>query len=252
MDFSFTAEDEAFRDELRAWLDVNLPKFLESWDADDDPGGGQVVRLRPHPGAAQGLAAPAQRRSVGGDQLAEGVERSRGHAGAERDLRRRDGAGARAGHLQRERHLADRPDDHQVGHARSSSSAGCRASSTPTSTGARASASPRPAPTSRTCARWRSSTATRYVVNGQKTWISSAHLASGACSCCAPTRPRSNAARSTRASPRSSSTWRRPASSAGRSATSPATRCSTRCSSPTRRSRSTAGSAARARAGRSR
>jgi len=42
MDFSFTAEDEAFRDELRGWLDVNLTKFLESWDSDDDPGGGQV------------------------------------------------------------------------------------------------------------------------------------------------------------------------------------------------------------------
>ena len=42
MDFSFTAEDEAFRDELRDWLDANLTKFLETWDADDDPGGGQV------------------------------------------------------------------------------------------------------------------------------------------------------------------------------------------------------------------
>ena len=42
MDFSFTAEDEAFRDELQGWLDVNLTKFLESWDTDDDPGGGQV------------------------------------------------------------------------------------------------------------------------------------------------------------------------------------------------------------------
>ncbi|HEY3722603.1 MAG TPA: acyl-CoA dehydrogenase family protein [Acidimicrobiia bacterium] len=42
MDFSFTAEDQAFRDELRDWLDANLTKFLETWDADDDPGGGQV------------------------------------------------------------------------------------------------------------------------------------------------------------------------------------------------------------------
>src|SRR4051794_13587433 len=42
MDFSFTPEDEAFRDELRGWLDVNLPKFLVEWDTDDDAGGGQV------------------------------------------------------------------------------------------------------------------------------------------------------------------------------------------------------------------
>ena len=46
---------------------------------------------------------------------------------------------------------------------------------------------------------------------------------SGACSSCAPTPTRSSAARSTRASPRSSSTWTRRASSAARSATSPAT-----------------------------
>ncbi|MHB8680677.1 MAG: acyl-CoA dehydrogenase family protein [Acidimicrobiales bacterium] len=30
MDFALTAEDEAFRDELRQWLDANLPDFLES------------------------------------------------------------------------------------------------------------------------------------------------------------------------------------------------------------------------------
>ena len=65
MDFAFTAEDEAFRDELRGWLDENLPKFLADWGADDDPGGGQVGRLRPHPGAAQGLAAPARTRAAG-------------------------------------------------------------------------------------------------------------------------------------------------------------------------------------------
>ena len=39
MDFSLTADDEAFRDELRAWLDTNLPKFLVDWGADDQAGG---------------------------------------------------------------------------------------------------------------------------------------------------------------------------------------------------------------------
>lgn len=32
MDFSFTAEDTAFRDELRAWLDVELPRFHADWE----------------------------------------------------------------------------------------------------------------------------------------------------------------------------------------------------------------------------
>jgi alkylation response protein AidB-like acyl-CoA dehydrogenase len=38
MDFGFTAEDEAFRAELREWLDRELPRFLEDWarDGDDD------------------------------------------------------------------------------------------------------------------------------------------------------------------------------------------------------------------------
>jgi len=31
MDFAYTAEDEAFRDELTGWLDEHLPAFLEKW-----------------------------------------------------------------------------------------------------------------------------------------------------------------------------------------------------------------------------
>ncbi|MFZ4585075.1 MAG: acyl-CoA dehydrogenase family protein [Acidimicrobiia bacterium] len=41
MDFTFTPEDEAFRAELREWLDLNLPKFLEEWGDDGDAGGAQ-------------------------------------------------------------------------------------------------------------------------------------------------------------------------------------------------------------------
>ena len=39
MDFSYTAEDEAFRVELRGWLDENLPKFLAEWADDEDTSG---------------------------------------------------------------------------------------------------------------------------------------------------------------------------------------------------------------------
>jgi alkylation response protein AidB-like acyl-CoA dehydrogenase len=43
VDFAYTPEDEAFRDELVSWLDVNLPKFLADWTGDDDPGGGRLA-----------------------------------------------------------------------------------------------------------------------------------------------------------------------------------------------------------------
>ena len=41
MDFAFTADDLAFRDELRAWLDAELPRFLADWTdrGDDDTNG---------------------------------------------------------------------------------------------------------------------------------------------------------------------------------------------------------------------
>jgi alkylation response protein AidB-like acyl-CoA dehydrogenase len=44
VDFGFTPEDEAFRDELRSWLDLHLPAFLDDWAdrgaADGDPADG--------------------------------------------------------------------------------------------------------------------------------------------------------------------------------------------------------------------
>jgi alkylation response protein AidB-like acyl-CoA dehydrogenase len=52
MDFSHTAEDEAFRSELRGWLDDHLTKFLAEWDqasagadsgADDGAGPGGIT-----------------------------------------------------------------------------------------------------------------------------------------------------------------------------------------------------------------
>ncbi len=49
MDFAYTAEDEAFRDELKAWLDEKLPKFLAEWSEGDDEdatgqGAGGIMR----------------------------------------------------------------------------------------------------------------------------------------------------------------------------------------------------------------
>ena len=46
MDFAHTPEDEAFRDELRSWLDESLPKFLADWGGDEDYQGGEASSRR--------------------------------------------------------------------------------------------------------------------------------------------------------------------------------------------------------------
>ena len=51
MDFAYEPEDVAFRDELRAWLDEHLPKFLADWGSDEDA-------------AAAGKAAERQVRGI--------------------------------------------------------------------------------------------------------------------------------------------------------------------------------------------
>jgi alkylation response protein AidB-like acyl-CoA dehydrogenase len=51
MDFAYTAEDEAFRDELTGWLDEHLPAFLAEWseeeaeppEGDSAPGSGGIM-----------------------------------------------------------------------------------------------------------------------------------------------------------------------------------------------------------------
>ena len=40
MDFALTDEDIAFRDELRAWLDAELPRFLADWSDAAAPSNG--------------------------------------------------------------------------------------------------------------------------------------------------------------------------------------------------------------------
>ncbi|HEX2383932.1 MAG TPA: acyl-CoA dehydrogenase family protein [Acidimicrobiales bacterium] len=54
MDFAHSAEDLAFRDELRAWLDENVPKFLAEWgEHDANPDG---------PPEAHGIMGAMERR----------------------------------------------------------------------------------------------------------------------------------------------------------------------------------------------
>jgi alkylation response protein AidB-like acyl-CoA dehydrogenase len=61
MDFSYTAEDEAFRSELRQWLDDNLAKFLAEWSEDEtsDSAGAEASADDPGP---QGVMKSMERR----------------------------------------------------------------------------------------------------------------------------------------------------------------------------------------------
>ncbi|MBX3287083.1 MAG: acyl-CoA dehydrogenase family protein [Actinobacteria bacterium] len=63
MDVAYGAEDEAFRQELTDWLDEHLPPFLEAW-SDEDEDGGTSTR--------DGLLAHMERRRAWQRELATG------------------------------------------------------------------------------------------------------------------------------------------------------------------------------------
>jgi alkylation response protein AidB-like acyl-CoA dehydrogenase len=63
MDFAYTQEDEAFRDELMQWLAERLPPFLEKWSADDEGDG---------PAGATGIMRSMERRRAWQRELNQG------------------------------------------------------------------------------------------------------------------------------------------------------------------------------------
>ena len=147
-------------------------------------GRGGVTRRHGRDGQAQGLAEQAQRRPLGRDPLARGVGRARRDDRAAGDLHAGDGEVPLHRHLQRQRHRADRPVDHLLGHR---GSEGALAAGDPRRVGALVPgllASRRPVPTSPTCARPRSCATTVRTTSstGRRRGSRRRRSRSGACS----------------------------------------------------------------------
>jgi alkylation response protein AidB-like acyl-CoA dehydrogenase len=64
VDFALAPEDEAFREELRTWLDEHLPKFLAEWGDREQPDGGDA--------GGQGIMGAMERRRAWQRTLNEG------------------------------------------------------------------------------------------------------------------------------------------------------------------------------------
>ena len=124
MDFAYTDEDEAFRTELVDWLDENLPKFLAEWSADDESErrrtagrGAGGSDLRRWSGAGPGSASSTR---AGGPPSRWPEEWGGREATVTQNVIYSETMARyrTPGHLQRQRPVADRPDDHPLGHRR--------------------------------------------------------------------------------------------------------------------------------------
>ena len=194
MDLRYTAEDEAFRAQVRAWLEENAPR--------------EPLRTVAR---EEGLAPQALRGRLPRHGLAEGVRRPERAPDGAGDRRRGDGARERAGRGQRAglglvgptiiHHGTEEQKQRYVRNILTATRSG--ASSTPSRTRGptwpRCSPAPRSTATSSSSTGRRSGPAARMKPTGASCWR-------------APTATR----RSTRASPTSSSTCTRPASRCGR------------------------------------
>ena len=80
MDFAYAPEDEAFRAELQAWLDTNLPDFAQQGEIGDEHGD----QTTPHHGPSAGLAARLHEGRWAAINWPDRMGRPRGHHHAER------------------------------------------------------------------------------------------------------------------------------------------------------------------------
>ena len=169
MQLGYSEADESFRAELRAWLELELPKLApqpardawterRKWDTD--------WQRRLFDAGYAGLHWPAEFGGRGAsptEQLIFYEETAR----AARAVRRRE----------LRRHAARGPDADRRGQPTRRRPSTCRRSCAAKRCGARASPSPAPAPTSRRCARRAERDGDDYVLNGQKIWCSFGQIA---------------------------------------------------------------------------
>ena len=162
MEIGYTPEQEAMRPELRAYYEKLLDAGRPSAElARSRTRIGEAPRRVWKQMCADGWAGIGWPKEYGG----QGRDGDRAvHLLRRVDARRRTGADAHASTPSGRRSCASAPTSR-----RSSSS---RRSSPATSTSASATRSPAPAPTSRRCRRVPCTTATSYVINGQKMWTS--------------------------------------------------------------------------------